>query len=101
MAYVISSSCIGRELPKSCVVAGGFPCVEACPVDGIFSLAGDSQMYVDPLECIDCGACEAACPLTAGVFVDYDNPAAAAANARYYHHPLTTAKPAQSRPAGY
>jgi hypothetical protein len=40
MAYVISSSCIGRELPKSCVVADGFPCVEACPVDGIILETG-------------------------------------------------------------
>lgn len=84
MAYVISSSCVGRGLQESCVVAGAFPCVEACPVDGIFSMASDPQMYIDTLECIDCGACEAACPQTAGIFVDYDNPAAAADNARYY-----------------
>jgi Fe-S-cluster-containing hydrogenase component 2 len=84
MTYVISSSCIGRDLPTSCEAASGFPCVEVCPVDGIFSQADDSQMYIDPLECIDCGACEAACPLTPGVFVDYDNPAAAADNALFY-----------------
>jgi NAD-dependent dihydropyrimidine dehydrogenase PreA subunit len=70
MAYVISSSCIGRDVSKSCAVAGGFPCLEACPVDGIFSRVGDFQMYINPVECINCGACEAACPLTAGVFVD-------------------------------
>ena len=84
MSYVISSSCIGRTPDQSCVVDGAFPCVEVCPVDGIFSRTADRQMYIDPIECIDCGACEAACPLTAGVFVDYDNPSAAAVNARYY-----------------
>jgi NAD-dependent dihydropyrimidine dehydrogenase PreA subunit len=82
MAYVISSSCRGRS-PDSCLVDGGFPCVEACPVDGIFSRPGDPQMYINPIECIDCGACEAACPTTA-LFVDYDHPDAAAENASYY-----------------
>lgn len=84
MAYVISSACIGRQSQASCFTDGGFPCVEVCPVDGIFSRVGDSQMYIDQLECIDCGACEAACPITAGVYVDYDNPIAAGANTRYF-----------------
>ncbi len=28
---------------------------------------------INPEECIDCGACEPACPVTA-IFVDYDTP---------------------------
>ena len=83
MAYVISSSCRGRSA-SSCLADGGFPCVEVCPVDGIFSRPGDSQMYINPTECIECGACEAACPTTA-LFVDYDNAGAAAENASYYN----------------
>ena len=90
MTYVISSACIGRDLATSCESASAFPCVEVCPVDGIFSQADDSQMYIDPLECIECGACEAACPLTVGVFVDYDNLPAADDNASYYAAPVTS-----------
>jgi len=31
------------------------------------------MLYIHPDECIDCGACEPACPVTA-IFVDYDVP---------------------------
>jgi ferredoxin len=31
------------------------------------------MLYINPVECIDCGACEPACPVTA-IFVDYDVP---------------------------
>jgi ferredoxin len=33
----------------------------------------DKMLYVNPEECIDCGACEPAFPVTA-IFVDYDVP---------------------------
>lgn len=38
-------------------------CTEECPVDCIYQ--GDRKMYINPRECIDCGACEAACPVSA------------------------------------
>jgi NAD-dependent dihydropyrimidine dehydrogenase PreA subunit len=38
-------------------------CVEECPVDCIYQ--GDRKMYVNPEECIDCGACETVCPVDA------------------------------------
>ncbi|MGH3415385.1 MAG: ferredoxin [Actinocrinis sp.] len=38
-------------------------CVEECPVDCIYE--GDRKLYINPRECIDCGACEPACPVTA------------------------------------
>ena len=38
-------------------------CVEECPVDCIYQ--GDRKLYINPLECIDCGACEPACPVEA------------------------------------
>jgi ferredoxin len=43
-------------------------CVEVCPVDCIHLYKGDDpnipkdQLLIDPSECIDCAACEPACP---------------------------------------
>ena len=43
-------------------------CVEVCPVDCIHLYSGDdpaipkNQLLIDPVECIDCSACEPACP---------------------------------------
>ena len=34
--------------------------MEECPVDCIYE--GDRKMYINPAECIDCGACEQVCP---------------------------------------
>jgi Fe-S-cluster-containing hydrogenase component 2 len=31
------------------------------------------MLYIDPAECIDCGACEPACPVTA-IFAEDDTP---------------------------
>ena len=46
-------------------------CVTVCPVD---CFHGDDEMlYIDPDECIDCGACEPACPVTA-IFAEEDIP---------------------------
>ena len=72
MAYVITDSCLAMT-EDSCRTDGAFPCVEACPVDGIHAFPGETQLFVDVDECIDCGACEPACPIAA-VFVDYDLP---------------------------
>jgi NAD-dependent dihydropyrimidine dehydrogenase PreA subunit len=38
-------------------------CMEECPVDCIYE--GARKMYINPRECIDCGACEPVCPVTA------------------------------------
>ena len=40
-------------------------CVEVCPVDCIYSDDEDRINYIHPVECIDCGACEPACPVAA------------------------------------
>jgi ferredoxin len=46
-------------------------CVTTCPVA---CFHGDEQMlYIDPVECIDCGACVPACPVQA-IFSIYDLP---------------------------
>jgi NAD-dependent dihydropyrimidine dehydrogenase PreA subunit len=52
--YFVTEACIG-ELDRSCI--------EECPVDCIYE--GASKMYINPKECIDCGACEPACPVQA------------------------------------
>ena len=54
MAYVIAEPCIDN-MDQSCVAV--------CPVDCIASdPSADRKFYIDPDNCIDCGACEQACP---------------------------------------
>lgn len=79
MTYVITEPCID-VLDKSCV--------EVCPVDCIHFEEGTDRMeYIDPDECIDCGACEPVCPVTA-IFAEDDVPdqykAYTALNAQWY-----------------
>jgi NAD-dependent dihydropyrimidine dehydrogenase PreA subunit len=52
--YVIASACIDET---------DMSCVEECPVDCIYE--GDRKLYINPKECIDCGACEPVCPVQA------------------------------------
>jgi NAD-dependent dihydropyrimidine dehydrogenase PreA subunit len=54
MPYVIAGPCID-VMDKSCI--------EECPVDCIYE--GDRKLYINPKECIDCGACEPVCPVEA------------------------------------
>ena len=54
MAYVINEHCID-ELDGSCV--------QCCPVDCIYE--GLRKRYINPDECIDCGACLPECPVDA------------------------------------
>ncbi|MGH9488522.1 MAG: 4Fe-4S dicluster domain-containing protein [Terriglobales bacterium] len=62
MAYVIAEPCIGTK---------DSACVDACPVDCIHpktdegEFADAQQLFIDPVECIDCGACVPVCPVTA------------------------------------
>ncbi len=63
MPYVVTQNC------QDCRFAD---CVEVCPVDCFY---GDARMlYIHPDECIDCGACEPACPVQA-IFSADDLPA--------------------------
>ncbi|HXG36284.1 MAG TPA: ferredoxin family protein [Dehalococcoidia bacterium] len=65
MTYVITDPCID-VMDKSCV--------EVCPVDCIHHEEGtDRKLYINPDECIDCGACEPVCPVTA-IFAEDDVP---------------------------
>jgi Fe-S-cluster-containing hydrogenase component 2 len=38
-------------------------CVEECPVDCIYE--GERKLYINPVECIDCGYCQVLCPVSA------------------------------------
>jgi NAD-dependent dihydropyrimidine dehydrogenase PreA subunit len=56
MAYIICEPCIGVKDAS---------CVEVCPVDCIHSTDDAPMYYINPDECIDCGACEPVCPVSA------------------------------------
>ncbi|MEP7740012.1 ferredoxin [Nocardioides sp. 31GB23] len=50
-------------IAEPCIDVMDRACVEECPVDCIYQ--GDRKLYVNPDECIDCGACETVCPVDA------------------------------------
>ncbi len=62
MAYVIAEPCIGTK---------DAACIDACPVDCIHPKKDEANfddvelLYIDPVECIDCGACVPVCPVSA------------------------------------
>jgi NAD-dependent dihydropyrimidine dehydrogenase PreA subunit len=62
VAYVVAQPCVD-VLDKACI--------EECPVDCIYE--GGRMMYIHPDECVDCGACEPACPVDA-IFYEDDLP---------------------------
>ena len=66
MAYYIT---------ETCIYVKDKACVEVCPVDCIHptDCEGEPMLYIDPDECIDCGACEPECPVEA-IFAEEDMP---------------------------
>jgi NAD-dependent dihydropyrimidine dehydrogenase PreA subunit len=70
MTYVITEPCIGVK---------DAACVEVCPVDCIHPRKDECgysaalQLFIDPDECLDCGACESECPVGA-IYIDDDVP---------------------------
>ncbi len=54
MTFAIGSACVDVK-DRSCVAV--------CPVDCIYE--GARRLYIQPFECIDCGACEDVCPVEA------------------------------------
>ena len=62
MTYVITEPCIGTK-DHSCVAVCPVDCIHPTPDEDGFAEA--TQLYIDPVECIDCGACEAECPVEA------------------------------------
>ncbi len=57
---------------EPCIDVKDRACVDECPVDCIYE--GPRMLYIQPDECVDCGACEPACPVTA-IFYEDDVPA--------------------------
>ncbi len=70
MTFIIAEPCIDTKDTS---------CVQSCPVDCIHprpnedDYEGVTQLYIDPAECIDCGACVPVCPVTA-IFSEEDLP---------------------------
>ncbi len=87
MAYIIAEPCINTK---------DTACVDACPVDCIHpkkdepEFEKEEMLYIDPEECIDCGACVPVCPVEA-IFALDDLPEKWAQfterNAAYYGKP--------------
>jgi ferredoxin len=82
MAYVITENCTKDAL-----------CIDACPVDCIHPTKDEpayeqvEMLYVDPVECIDCGACVPVCEASAVFALDEVPPEYATAvqkNAAYF-----------------
>jgi NAD-dependent dihydropyrimidine dehydrogenase PreA subunit len=86
--YVIAAPCIDVT-DRSCM--------EECPVDCIYE--GERKLYINPKECIDCGACEPVCPVEAisqDRRVPPDLLEHVADNARFFAEPL----PGRDAPLG-
>ncbi|MDR1386866.1 MAG: ferredoxin family protein [Propionibacteriaceae bacterium] len=62
MTYVVAMPCVDTK-DKACV--------DECPVDCIYE--GNRMLYINPDECVDCGACEPVCPVEA-IFYEDDLP---------------------------
>jgi len=76
MTYVVTRLC------RDCIDTA---CTAVCPVSCIYRYEGDdkemfpNQLYIHPGECVDCNACEPACPWEA-IFPEDEVPTAFAAD---------------------
>jgi ferredoxin len=62
MAFVVTEPCKGCKYTD---------CVVVCPMECFYE--GDEMLYIDPVDCIDCGACEPECPVNA-IYAEADVP---------------------------
>jgi ferredoxin len=85
VTYVIGPGCIDE-------LAGD--CVSSCPVDCIYE--GARRRYINPHECIGCGACVPVCPVDAITTDDDAEPAWTQDNQRFFDEPL----PGRAEPIG-
>ena len=92
MTYVIAEPCVD-VLDRACV--------DECPVDCIYE--GARALYINPDECVDCGACEPVCPVEA-IFYEDDVPTRwsgfTADNAAFFAEPLSGADASLGSPGG-
>lgn len=88
MTFVITGDCVDI-MDRSCVAV--------CPVDCIYT--GGRKLYVNPAECIECGACETECPVDSIMLdgdVEADHEAHVADNAAFFYELL----PGREAPLG-
>src|SRR5690625_1940320 len=88
MTYVIAEPCVDVK-DRSCV--------DECPVDCIYE--GGRSLYIQPDECIDCGACEPVCPVEA-IYYEDDLPAAFEPDLEDNAEFFTATLPGQAGPLG-
>jgi NAD-dependent dihydropyrimidine dehydrogenase PreA subunit len=92
MTYVITSACVD-VMDKSCV--------QECPVDCIYE--GARSLYINPDECVDCGACKSMCRVDA-IYYEADLPEAErehlADNAAFFNESLPGRDRALGSPGG-
>ena len=62
MAFVVTEPCVKCKFTD---------CVSVCPVDCFKE--GENMLVIDPVECIDCGACVPECPVNA-IYLDAEVP---------------------------
>lgn len=62
MAMVVTEPCFGCKYTD---------CVVVCPAECFHE--GESIVFIDPIECIDCGACVPECPVEA-IYYEGDVP---------------------------
>ncbi len=62
MAHVVTEPCLNCKYTD---------CVVVCPMECFYG--DERQLYIDPDDCIDCGACISECPVEA-IFQDVNVP---------------------------
>jgi NAD-dependent dihydropyrimidine dehydrogenase PreA subunit len=80
-----------------CVDVKDRACVDECPVDCIYE--GGRSLYIQPDECVDCGACEPVCPVEA-IFYEDDLPGSWAGHLEDNAAFFTVALPGRAEPLG-
>jgi ferredoxin len=62
---------VAHVVTEPCVNCKYTDCVVVCPVDCFYG--DDRQLYIDPDDCLDCGACIPECPVEA-IYQDFNVP---------------------------
>jgi ferredoxin len=85
---------VAHVVTEPCVNCKYTDCVVVCPMECFYG--DDRQLYIDPGDCIDCGACIPECPVGA-IFLDADVPAQWASYVQLNADRVAVLKPAGAR----